>query len=241
VADLLHECLADFRRKANITTAIPTQDFKESFCAWCKNPECVNSFGDDLFTHRVRTQFNRLCRPDQGDPKLPKYAQIVETVWQDMTQKALQLEISARRGDWEVPVVDGSPEAASPADTAVVDEAVRQLARSRGQDEPDLPQPAEDDFAQAAEEILEGLPEPEPETPTEPKPQAPQHPKKDPQFKPPNRGNTEVPVGGIMIGGEAPPTPEQEVDSWAPPAETGTVVKAGAVIRLGVGGEITDD
>ena len=236
--------MEDFRRKAKLDTPVSPGDFRELFCSKCKNTDCVNRQSGDPLSFRVATQFERLTNPQQADPNLPKYAQIVLKEWQDMTREALRLEISDRRGDWEVPdidITDGVSQVAPPGSTTVVDNAVRNLAKAQGKEVPHLPEiPSnEDDFSKAAVDLLGEIEdaEPEPETPKEP---APQHPKKNPAFRPAARGNAEDQSG--MVGGGPIPPPEKPVDPWAVKTdEGGRKVEAGATVKFGAGGEIVDE
>ncbi len=243
--DLLLDCMEDFRRKASLSTPVAPSDFKELWCSKCNNTDCVNFQTGDPLTRRVATQFERLTNPNQADPNIPKYAKIVIKEWQDMTREALKLEISDRRGDWEIPeidITDGVPQPAGRGHTNVVDEAVRNLAKAQGKEAPHLPEMSSDpeEFAKAAADLLGELPEPEDEPEPEVKQPAPQHPKKNPAFRPAGRGNAEA-QGGMIGGGPVPP-PEEPVDPWAVvPSKGGKRVAAGATIKFGAEGEIADD
>lgn len=233
--DYLQDCMEDFRRKAELNTPVAPSEFKELWCSKCQQ-QCVNArFGDPL-SQRVATQFDRLTRPTQADPNLPKYAVLLAKEWADMSREALKLEISSRRGDWEVPeidITDGVPQVAARGSTEVVDEAVRNLAKAQGKRTPNLPEIAsdKDEFVKDAEALLEELPKPEPK-----KPPAPKHPKKDPAFRPAARGNAPD-QGGMIDGGPAPKMVAP--DPWeAPPPKEDRKVKAGAVIKFGDGGVI---
>jgi len=94
--------------------------------------------------------------------------------------------------------------------------------------------------AEAEVEVTEE-PEPEPEAPSEPEQERPQgvDPETWKQMRERNRvprsPNTQIPEGGIMIGGASPPEPE---DPWAvdtPPPPTGEVVPVGGKIVMGGG------
>ena len=258
--DLLQDCMEDFRRKAKLTTAVPPSDFRELFCSKCNNTSCVNRQAGDPLAVRVATQFDRLMNPMQSDPTLPKYAQISQNEWEDMTQEAMKLIISSRRNDWEVPILDGVPEAASSKNTQVVDSAIRELAKAKGVDAPQLPEPssqletlpcghpvsadpAHGDTSEGATHYCimceaEALPEPEPEPRKAVVNKPPAHPKKEAAYRPANKGN--APSQDGMIGGGPAPTPKKAHDPWAVP-DIGKKVSTGATVKFGSGGVIDDE
>lgn len=84
--DFLAECREDFEKKAN--TKIPVEDFKESFCRWCRNQTCVHAKEDDLFTQRISTQWQRLCRPEKADASNPKFSEVLSKEWKNTKQAA---------------------------------------------------------------------------------------------------------------------------------------------------------
>lgn len=254
--DFLQDCMEDFRRKAKLTTAVSPVEFKELFCSHCKQ-QCVNALHGDPLARRAATQFDRLVHAKQVNPDLPKYASIVGAGWVDKTLEEINLAISARRNDWEVPILDGTPLAATPARTEVVDSAVRQLAQAKGQKAPKFPDSVNKEVWARAEGLAgkkadkvdyvqviydrlmsgveEDAEEVEEQAPVEP---APQHPKKHPGFRPQGRGNA-VAQGG-MIGGAPKPKHEPAPDPWAAPDPkvTGQRVNPGAVIKFGADGKI---
>lgn len=146
--DLLQDCMADWRKKSRSVGKNPNfgaSEFRDLFCRVCRNPVCVNHQADDPFAARISNQHERMTRPTQADPSLPKYANIVQADFANLLNQAVKLEISAKRNDWspvEAPsfeITDGKPVANEPD---VVDQAVRQLARAKGLDEPEFPNPA---------------------------------------------------------------------------------------------------
>jgi len=263
MADFFQICHTDLQKK--VGEKIPPNEMQQSFCARCRNEECsLSGWGNDLFGFRISTQAERLLNAVQADPTLSKYAQIVSADFKNMAQHAMRLEESARRNDWTVPeinVSDGQVEI-DPAATAAVDNAIRAMARSQGQEEPDLPD--EEDFDEA-EDMMAYMDELEarelsleeaeaelerqkaaleaerrlqaPPRPSRPKPppqqrQQPQRPAK----------NTNVPAGGLMVGGGPPPPPPKPHDPWAPPANPPAhKVAVGAKIRMGSGKEETKE
>lgn len=236
MADLLNECIADISPGDRDFTG-----FQTTFCARCRNTNCVHAkWSQDKFGARVNTQMDRLFHAPQADPKNPKYAQIAD--FPSMLREAMRLELASQRKDWEipeVPILDGHVVPARVATTQAVDAAVRTLAKAKGQEEPDLPDPLEahqDEFAQEAarelqqgdypETVLDAPPEPEPVKVSPPPPVRVPGP-------PPSLGNTAVPVGGRMVGGPSLPPSRSAKDPWTPPPPKGKVVAPGATIRMG--------
>lgn len=201
--------------------------FQETFCARCRNPQCVHAkWAKDRFSARVSTQVDRFFNPNRAEQGDPRYAQITD--FQNLLREALRLEVSARKGDWsvpEIPITDGLSEVAHENTTNAVDTAVRNLARAKGGEEPDLPDPAEA-FVEEAEALLEESPKPPPN------PTPPMSPLR-PASAPPKPGNT-APREGIMIGGGPAPKPPAPPpgDPWAPKPVV-QYVKPGAVIQMG--------
>ena len=101
--DLLEDCMADGRQKAQqIGTSGQSSvvEFQGLFCHACRNPTCVHHQAGDPFKTRVQSQHERLTRPIQADPNLPKYADIARKDFANLLQEAMRLEVSSRRGDW---------------------------------------------------------------------------------------------------------------------------------------------
>ena len=75
------------------------EKFKQTFCAVCQNPGCRNSLtGKSLWMWRMLTQEERLLRnPAFSD----READVPD--FQDALAQALSIEISNRKGDWEIP------------------------------------------------------------------------------------------------------------------------------------------
>lgn len=212
--DLLKDCMADIGER----DAVP---FREKFCHWCRNPDCVNAkWAQDRFSKRVANQADRLLNPISVSAHSPRYAILSD--FPDMLREAMRLEVSDRRSDWEVPeipILDGRIERTSAATTMDVDRAMQQLAASRGVD-------------------IQLPVDPEPSEPLQLDPAEPPRPPvpRGPLSVPATRGavgNTPVPEGGLMIGGG--PTPQKNpdpVDPWAPKPVV-QVVPRGARIRMG--------
>ena len=81
------------------------EEFKRFFCHLCRNPECVNSaMGSSQWVGRIETQVDRLLNnPLIADKDDPKYAALRQVNFEDAIREAMALEISSRKGDWEIP------------------------------------------------------------------------------------------------------------------------------------------
>ena len=79
--------------------------FQQTFCRVCRNEGCNRSVGgQSLWARRMETQVERLINnPSIADPKDPRFAELREMPFLDKFHEALALEISAQRGDWELP------------------------------------------------------------------------------------------------------------------------------------------
>lgn len=98
--DMFKECYAGEHRQN-----LSPENFKHMFCRVCRNPGCVNSaVGKGLWMQRMENQADRLLNnPVFGDPNDPKFQHLADQDFKDMVQKAMALEVSARKGDWEIP------------------------------------------------------------------------------------------------------------------------------------------
>jgi len=234
VNDFLNDCISDLGVKND------PRAFMETFCARCRNRECVNAkWAGDKFAARVATQPDRLFRPNVADPANPKYARLADFV--DNLREAMRLEIADRRKDWEIPeipILDGTERHAPPATTAPLDGAARALAQARGRDL-NLPDP----WAESAKEfVLETerlmpvddppVVEPSVEPSVEPPPTPMVVPPPPPRYKaPPSVAVGNAPAkSGVMIGGAKPA--QAPADDWEPKKKVDTV-QPGARIKLG--------
>ena len=124
-------------------------EFKQIFCNRCRNTDCVNAgWSGSIWKGRMDTQVQALLEdPKFADLSNPKYAQIREADFPSLLHKAMRLEISDRKADWEpVPEIDisnGKDEIANTATTSTVDEAIKKMAAIQGKPAPDLPDPKE--------------------------------------------------------------------------------------------------
>jgi hypothetical protein len=213
--------MSDFLEGCN-DRGMKVSDFTEMFCKHCRNPECVRAeWATDRFGVRVATQEERMFNPIQADPRLPRYAQILASQFQDMLHRATVLELSAQRNDWEIPeipILDGGTETAPLTLTKGVDSAVSVLAQARGTKR-DVPEPTPED---AMAEAMKPVSRPEP--PLVPMPKA------KPTALPP-RMNTEIPMGGIMLDG-SPGRAAPVEDPWAIPVKKDVKVGLGAKVKM---------
>lgn len=236
IGDLLEDCISDL--------LAPGQNrdykaFQDTFCLRCRNSNCRHArWVDDRFSARVATQPDRFFNPTIIAGNSPKYADLKD--FGDNLREAMRLEIADKRGDWEVPdvpIVDGKVENTSLSTTDVVDDAVRQLARSKGNKEPDLPDSRKavaDEFVKETQELMEEDSEhcenplssdsdDSPPTPSKPLP------------GPYPLGNTPAPETGLMVGGgpvpPTPPSPTVQEDDWTPKPQE-RKIQPGATIKM---------
>jgi hypothetical protein len=186
---------------------------------------------------RNATWQEKFFNTPEANLSIPKFAEIAHLDFPNLLQKAMKLEVSARRGDWsvpEIPVLDGVIQPASSITTGHVDDAVQKLTGKLGKvsldSSPDEPDELDEDSYD------------EPDEPDEtPEVSVPFTRKVLPQ---PSERNT-VDPGEIMIGGAPAPAVDQrgrpgpENDPWAPPAKAAvTIVKSGVKIQFGAGGKV---
>ena len=241
MSDFLSECNSGDLR-------IDPKTFRETWCVRCSRPECsLAGFAkNDPMAIRNATWRERFFGNNAADLSVPEFARINALDFPNMLQKAMKLEISARRGDWsvpdldlphsgiEMPITDGRSVRASPDTTTQVDEAVRRL-RTPPDEGPEAQEqfPAEDD---PEPEAKDDLPSAKSEPPLQETFSAGPLKKSSPAPRP-TAGNTPD-RGEVMIGG-APATssrepPRPEADPWAPPPKPKhRVVAVGATITLG--------
>lgn len=235
MSDLLRDC-----NSGSVKTDPKT--FRDTWCARCSRKECdLAMFAQsDPMAVRNATWHDKFFGTPEADLTLPKFAQIARLDFPNLLQKAMRLEVSERRGDWsvpEIPVLDGQVLSAPQATTAHVDDAVRVLAGRTPRSAPPPPPLEEDDVAEGEDIEEEDIEEPEP------LPVPPVHiPKKVP---PQPAGRNTADPGEVMIGGALAPATQQrgrpsaESDPWAPaPKAAVTVVKSGAKIQFGTGGQV---
>lgn len=215
--DLLEGCISDISGKGDRDY----KAFQETFCARCRNPECVHAqWSKDKFSARVSTQEDRFFNtPQIVATEHPKFAQIPDFI--NMFQEAIRLEAADRLGDWSIPDVPKFNVGGAPKEDPVVEAAVQNMmledAPSEDPEE-DAPLP-EEDATPVEPEVPVTIPKPVPSvTPTTPVTTV-------------HVGNTSV-KDGIMIGGATPPvlSPVTKEDPWAPKPK---VIQPGATITMG--------
>jgi len=218
---------------------IDNKTFVDTWCAKCHTPSCdlAALAKIDPMAQRNATWREKFFGAKEADLTVPRFAQIAQTDFPNMLQKAMKLEISARRGDWsvpEIPVLDGRVQPATQDTTAQVEAAARQLSGkgnpppSLRLDEPDEAPPINDD--EGLEDDEEPLPPPHP-VPRKAQPPQP-------------AGRNTIDPGEVMIGGGHAPTvpsrtpPGPKLDPWAPPPKPSVViVQPGARVQFGADGK----
>jgi hypothetical protein len=85
--------------------------------------------------------------PDFSDLTSEKHRDLAQMAFDDISRKAMRLEIARQRQDWTIPDApsDGVDKIASPETTDQFDEAVRALASAKGKKPPDLDRPEQSD------------------------------------------------------------------------------------------------
>ena len=81
---------------------LPPAQFTHTFCARCRNSECMRAkYADSAWLHRMETQPGLLLdHPIFSDLQSAEHARINGLDFKDMFAEAMRLEISAQRGDW---------------------------------------------------------------------------------------------------------------------------------------------
>lgn len=77
--------------------------FRYLFCSVCRNVACTESVSSKTrWQARMDTQEDRLLvNPEFADQNDPRFTEIRQRDFPDLLRKAMQLEISSQRGDWE--------------------------------------------------------------------------------------------------------------------------------------------
>jgi len=230
MSDFLSECNSGDLR-------IDPKTFRETWCVRCSRPECdwAGFAKNDPMAIRNATWRERFFGDNAADLSVPEFARINALDFPNMLQKAMKLEISARRGDWsvpdiELPITDGRIVRASGDTATQVDEAVRRLRTSPNEQEQFLAE-------ETPEPEVEDDPPPAESEPPQQQLFSPEPPKKAPPTSQPAAGNTpdrgEVMIGGAPAASSREP-PRPEADPWAPPLKPKhRVVEVGATITLG--------
>lgn len=189
-----------------------TAAFTETFCQRCRQQGCQRAkWSGDKFGARVANQVDRLFHAEQADPTSSRYEHLQD--FKDMFTEAMRLEISDRRGDWNVPNIPDFNRVQMP----------KHMVYGGSVDDPDVP--------------ADGLTNPQDPTPVSIVPEGvpatvvPAPKVGAAQIK---TGNTSVPAGGLMLGGSTTATPPKPVqDPWAVPTPVKGFVQPGATIKMG--------
>ena len=237
------------------------EQFGQTFCRVCLNPECSRSSVDgSSWAQRIATQEERLLiRPKFADPDDPQYRDIARLDFPSMFRQALAIEIADRRNDWTIPteadiaqeaakVVEALPPTPPTPPTPEADGIVfrTRIASASGTE---YEVTLNDDgvwactcpayqFARAnpckhIQQAQVATPEPEPEP--EPAPPVVSEPVvRGPAQPLPRLRNIPQPSGGLMVDGTPPERPRaaQAQDPWALPADKMPPAK-GTVVPVG--------
>jgi len=196
----------------------------------------------------MATQADRLLyNPLFADPNDPKFEEIKQQHFANLLERAMQIEVADRKGDWEIPemlVNEDRTKLSDPTATQEVDFAAQRLAEAKGKAPPQPPEPTAPQItAEPAQFQAESAPPPQRPSPTLTLPERPPEPAQQTLI------NTPMPKEGIMVGGTAPPRmdvvpqgpahPAQ--DPWEIPATPEQVVSAGGVVMLAAPKETEHD
>jgi hypothetical protein len=117
-------------------------EFMKSFCRICKNADCVRARGAVSPWHtRMAEQVDYLLNdPEFSDLTTSPHKDLAQMAFDDISQKALRLEVARQRQDWNIPdaPTDGVDKVAAPETTDQFDDAVRALAEAKGKKVPTL-------------------------------------------------------------------------------------------------------
>lgn len=124
-------------------------EFMKTFCRICKNADCVRARGAVSPWHtRMAEQVDYLLNdPEFSELTTASHRDLAQMAFDDISQKALRLEIARQRQDWTIPdsPSDGVDRVAPPETTDQFDDAVRALADAKGKKPPDLERPSKKD------------------------------------------------------------------------------------------------
>lgn len=223
MADYWNECYT------GVFTEEAPEHFKQNVCKFCRNLECVNAGArSNLWTGRMSTQVDRLLdNPVFANPRDPKYTAVTRVVFQDLVKEAVNLEITSKKGDWEIPTATETAQYAQKLTTGTTEDSSSATPPSRLVDEVQvkpLPQSlskAKTPTAAVATSPIIPLPR---------VPEAVVGPERA-NFVP-RAVNTAMPSEGIMLGGSAPSIPAPAFDPWAIPEKKDKVVPVGSKIVL---------
>lgn len=137
-------------------------EFAKMFCRLCKNADCMRAKGSVSPWHtRMAEQVDYLLNdPHLSEITSEEHRQFAQMAFDDISQKAMRLEVARHRQDWTIPDTpsDGIDKVASPETTDQFDDAVRALAEAKGMKAPKLDRPEQADapahFEQADDEVI---------------------------------------------------------------------------------------
>lgn len=143
--DFLADCVKSLAEK--VGNRVEPSLVTAQVCFMCRNPQCHRAgWSESKWSNRVETQEDRLLdHPQFSDLSSPEHMAIHDLAWKDLLRKAMRLEISAMRGDWEpvkdedVPPTDGIVEVGSQESVNAVDTALAALAAKQGKPKPKIP------------------------------------------------------------------------------------------------------
>jgi hypothetical protein len=135
--DMWNECYSGEHQRITSPEA-----FKYQFCSQCRQAACTNSaMGKSRWQARIETQEDRLLNhPMFADPNDPQFQEVRQLDFPDLLRKAMKLEISARKGDWEPVSADDATSFAT------------ELSRPSGFQ----PGPADDEVQVTRQEVIRG-------------------------------------------------------------------------------------
>jgi hypothetical protein len=138
-------------------------EFMKIHCRICKNADCVRAKGAiSPWLTRMAEQVDYLLNdPQFSDLTSEQHRNLAQMAFDDISKKAMRLEIARQRQDWTIPdgPTDGVDKVAAPETTDQFDDAVRALAEAKGKKSPELARPQKAD-GPAHFEAEESEPEP---------------------------------------------------------------------------------
>lgn len=123
-------------------------EFIKMYCRICKNADCIRARGAVSPWHtRMAEQVDYLLNdPNFSDLLSSDHKNLAQMAFEDISQKALRLEIARHNQDWEIPEgpTDGVNKVANPQTTDQFDSAVKALAKAKGKEPPPLERPQQE-------------------------------------------------------------------------------------------------
>ena len=139
--------------------------FMHKHCRVCKNADCIRAKGAvSPWQTRMAEQVDYLINdPQFSDMSSEEHRSLARMGFDSIRQKMERLEVARQRQDWEIPEgpTDGFDKVASPDITDQFDDAVKALAKAKGNKEPELGRP---EGTEQPAHFQEAAAEPEPES-----------------------------------------------------------------------------